>query len=202
MAEQFSANIHKAQQALVLGQSFQQKEYNKGCLQTEFKEGDLVLINPHSLDLLQKEKGRGRKLLMKYDGPFEIMHKISPVAYRLRLPVSYGIHPVLNIAHLELYKSSPPEFGKRPKRRMNREDFEDKPEMEVEKIIAEKWKVSKGGRRIKQYRIRFVGLGPEEDEWKTRQGLRNAPDLMADWERRIIDDKPDFAATEKSGMKK
>ena len=71
----------------------------------------MVLINPHSLSLLKSEKGQGKKLLMKYDGPFEVMKKLSPVSYRLRMAASYGIHSVLNIAHLEKYQASPPEFG-------------------------------------------------------------------------------------------
>ena len=125
---------------------------------------------------------------MKYDGPFEIMHKVSPVAYRLRLPASYGIHPVINIAHLELYNKSPSEFGERPTQRFNRADFEDMPELEVEKIVGESWRRGSKGRRVKYYKIRFLGLGPEEDEWKTRQGLRNAPDLLAEWEQKRKDE--------------
>ncbi len=182
MAQEFAALRHKAQQSLVLGQSYQQRAYNRGRTRREFEPGDLVLINPHSLELLRKEKGRGRKLLMKFDGPFEVMHKVSPVAYRLRLPASYGIHPVLNIAHLEPYHVSPPEYGERPVRRFHRADFADMPELEVERIIGETWRKGKKGKRVKYYKIRYVGLGPEEDEWKTRQGLRNAPDILKDWE--------------------
>ena len=48
---------------------------------------------------------------MKYDGPFEIIQKLSAVSYRLQMPQSYGIHPVLNIAHLEKYQPLPTEFG-------------------------------------------------------------------------------------------
>jgi len=84
----------------------------------------MVLINPHSLSLLKSEKGRGKKLLMKYDGPFEIMKKLSPVSYRLRMPASYGIHPVLNIAHLEKYQASPTEFGVQHQKSLNHEDFD------------------------------------------------------------------------------
>ena len=80
----------------------------------EFEEGDLVVINPHSLKLLRNEKGRGKKLSLKYDGPFQISSKLSPVTYHLRLPVSYGIHPIINIAHLEPYNTSPPELSDRP----------------------------------------------------------------------------------------
>jgi len=51
---------------------------------------------------------------MKYNGPFGIMKKISAVSYRLKMPASYGIHLVLNIAHLEKYQTSPPEFNTIP----------------------------------------------------------------------------------------
>ena len=108
MLEQFNAERQQAQEALLLGQYFQKRAYNKGRLSYEFEEGDLVLVNPHSLSLLRSEKGRGKKLSMRYDGPFEIIKKISPVSYRLQMPASYGIHPVLNIAHLEKYCVPPP----------------------------------------------------------------------------------------------
>ena len=45
---------------------------------------------------------------MRYDGPFEIIKKISLVSYRLRMPASYRIHSVLNIVHLERYRVFPP----------------------------------------------------------------------------------------------
>ena len=73
MSEAFHTARHRAQEALILGQHFQRRSYNKGQLSTEFQEGDLVLLNPHSLSLLRNETGRGRKLLMKYDGPFKII---------------------------------------------------------------------------------------------------------------------------------
>ena len=47
---------------------------------------------------------------MRYDGPFEIIKKISPVSYRLRMLAFYRIHPVLNIAHLERYRVPPPQI--------------------------------------------------------------------------------------------
>jgi len=83
MMEAFSAEQHRAQEALMLGQHFQKHSYNKGRLALEFDEGDLVLLNPHSLSLLRNETGCGKKLLMKYDGPFEVIQKLSAVSYRL-----------------------------------------------------------------------------------------------------------------------
>ena len=56
---------------------------------------------------------------MKYDRPFEIIKKISLISYRLEMPAFYGIHLVLNIAHLEKYQISPPKFCDRPQKSIN-----------------------------------------------------------------------------------
>jgi len=51
--------------------------------------------------MLKNIAGKGCKLLMQYDGLFEISEKISPLAYRLRMPASYQFHPIISIAPLE-----------------------------------------------------------------------------------------------------
>ena len=88
MLEAFSATHHQAQEALMLGQHFQRQSYNKRQLSLEFEKGDLVLLNLHSLSLLKTEARHGRKLLMKYDRPFEIIQKLSTVSYQLWMPES------------------------------------------------------------------------------------------------------------------
>ncbi len=119
---------------------------------------------------------------MQYDGPFEIIWKISPVTYQLRLPASYGIHLILNIAHLERYSTSPPEFGIRPIKNMTHADFEELPKVEVKKIVGEKmFKISGKHRHIKKYHVRWVRLPENEDEWKTKEELRNAPHILEAW---------------------
>jgi len=119
---------------------------------------------------------------MKYDGPFEVIRKLSPVTYQLRLPASYGVHPVLNIAHLERYETSPSEYGERPLKRLQREDFDTRPEYEVDTIVGERWRKGPRGRRIQQFKTRFTGYGPDADEWLTRTDLRNAPAVLQAWE--------------------
>jgi len=140
MVKQFSAERHRAQEALILGHHFQTKAYNKGRLTLEFSEGDSVLLNPHSLSLLRNEKGRGKKLLMKYDRPFKVIQKLSPVSYRLT-DASF-------IWHSSNYQYCSPgkiptficKFGNHPTKHLNREDFEALPEYEVNKIITERRK--------------------------------------------------------------
>ncbi len=180
--EEFTANRKQASDALILAQAFQKKYYNEGRLNIEFQEGDLVLINPHSLELLKSVKGRGKKIFMRYDGPFEIIQKISPLAYRLRMPASYGMHPVINIGHLEKYNRDSQGANDRENRNLNRSDFTELPEFEVESILAERM-IKRGRRRNqKQFRVRFKDYGPEFDEWLTKNQLKNAPEILTEWE--------------------
>ena len=180
MVEQFNSERTRAKEALYLAQLAQQRFYNKDRDPVEFSEGDLVVLNPHTLHLLKDEKGRGQKLLMRYDGPFEILRKLSSVTYQLRMPASYGTHPIINIAHLESYQQSPPQFGERPIKRMNRQDFNDLPEEEIEAVIAERW-VKRGKRRIQQFKVRWKHFGPDHDEWLSKRQLSNAPEILEDW---------------------
>ena len=103
------------------------------------------MINPHSLEMLRQKKGLGKKLQVKYDGPFEVLEKFSPITYRLRMPASYGMHPVLNIFHLEKYIRSPEEFGERPVKHLDRVDFTEVPEYEVETILRSRWHAARNG---------------------------------------------------------
>ncbi|QRW01036.1 Transposon Tf2-1 polyprotein [Ceratobasidium sp. AG-Ba] len=176
-SEEMQAARNKAKNAIRIAQTYQEKSYNKGQNFVQFHEGDQVLINLKTLEL---QKGKGRKLNQVYDGPFEVMEQISPVTYRLRLPEEYSMHPVINIAHLEKYSRSE-EYGKRAYKPLQRGLEEDNDVYEVEKIVDEGWQ-KKGRRKIHIYRIRWVGYGPEEDKWITAGKLRNAPDVLKDWE--------------------
>jgi hypothetical protein len=169
----------QAHDALKVSQAVLQKYYNAQHSFEQFKAGDKVLLNPHLLQLL-KDQGKGRKLLLKYNWPFEVQQTISDVAFRLKLPASYMKHPVINIEHLERYHSDQ-SSSERPKRHINRADFDTLPEWEVEKIVGENWfKVRK--RRIKKYLTRFVGFTPDSDEYLTKHQLRNAPEVILEWE--------------------
>ena len=96
------------------------------------------------------------------------------------LPASYHIHPVINIEHLERYHSEK-EPSDRPKKHIEREDFDQLPEWEVEKIVGEKWfKVKK--RRVKKYLTRFTRYSSEWDKYLTKLQLWNALEVLLKWE--------------------
>ena len=134
---EFSALRNRAKDSLVFSLNQQRYNYNKAHSQQEFEVGDKVLINQQSLRLLEAEKGRGQKLQMRYDGPFEIIRKLSPITYHLRFPASYRLHPIINSAHLSKYHESSTDWEPRAHREMHRSGFDAHPECEVDKIIAE-----------------------------------------------------------------
>jgi len=91
-----------AQDSLAKASTHQARAYDSRHRLEEFGVGDKVLVNPHSLDLVDV-KGMGQKLLQCRMGPFPITEKISPVVYRLHLPAKLQMHPVINIEHLTQY---------------------------------------------------------------------------------------------------
>ena len=118
-AEDFveTLEIHRtfAKDAIALAQDRQAKAYDKKRRPIqEMEVGDYALVNPHSLELVDVE-GTGKKLVQRMIGPFEVVEKINPQVYRLRLPDIYPMHPVFNIEHLKRYMPSPAEFGERTK---------------------------------------------------------------------------------------
>jgi hypothetical protein len=103
--EELEVHHTRARDALVRAQSKQAAAYDKYRRTEEFEEGDKVLMNPHSLELIDV-KGTGRKLVQRCIGPFWITERINPVIHHLAIPWEYKMHPIINIQHLQCYHCS------------------------------------------------------------------------------------------------
>ena len=51
---------------------------------------------------------RKSKLMPRSDGPFEIIEKVGPNAYKVDLPGDYGVSATFNVADLSLYFEDEP----------------------------------------------------------------------------------------------
>jgi hypothetical protein len=102
ITEEFEGMRIAAKDALRRAQVLFERNYNNSHQNIEFEVGENVLVNIHSMNL-PESKEKGNKFERKYEGPFEITERVGSVAYRLRIPHSYNIHPVISILHLEKY---------------------------------------------------------------------------------------------------
>ena len=94
----------------------------------QYKPGDQVWLEVTHLKLPHQ----GSKLNPKQYGPFKILKGVSPVTFKLDLPVSWTIHPVFHASLLTLYiktKTHGPNYSQPPPDLIN-----DKEQYEVEQI--------------------------------------------------------------------
>ena len=176
--ENFAMHRESAKQAIAKAQDQQVKSFNKGRKPIpELKKGDKVLVNPHALEWVES-KGEGRKLTQRWIGPFDVMQRINPNVYRLRMSNLYPGLPVFNYQHLKKYEPSPVEYGDRSVLPETRTKQPEQEEYEVEKIIAER-RTKKG----LEYLVRWEGYSPLYDTWEPKRALTNAPEVIAKWQR-------------------
>jgi hypothetical protein len=95
---------------------------DKGRKEIKFEPGDLVWLH------LRKERFpelRKSKLLPRADGPFKMLERINDNAYKLDLPIDFGVSPIFNIADLKPYLGEDDELESRTTQMQEREDDED-----------------------------------------------------------------------------
>ena len=76
------------------------QQTSSACRTVEFQEGDLVLLSTRHIRFRQCPT----KLQRRYVGPFQVIQKISKVAYKLQLPAGWTMHPVFHISLLEPWR--------------------------------------------------------------------------------------------------
>ncbi|KAD4981823.1 hypothetical protein E3N88_18494 [Mikania micrantha] len=94
-------NITQIQRRLQATRSRQENYADKWRKPLEFQVGDCVMlmVSPWKGIVRFGKKG---KLAPRYVGPFEIIERIGPVAYRLRLPDELsGVHDVFHVSNLK-----------------------------------------------------------------------------------------------------
>jgi hypothetical protein len=104
IVDQTSKQIENIRNKLIIAQSRQKSYADKRRRPLEFEVGDHVFLKVSPVTAVGRSIKR-RKLSPKYLGPFEILAKIGPIAYRLALPPNLSqIHDVFHVSQLKKYQ--------------------------------------------------------------------------------------------------
>lgn len=168
-AARLQADMQKAKESLLAAQSRQAYYANQHRLDVTFHVGDKVWLSAKNLRLSPAENAK-KKLLPRFYGPFEIVEVVSPVAYRLKLPKSVKIHPVVHISFLKAYADGSKSFPERP-------EYKEPPLPEV--IDNEPFYSIEAFRSHKRIRgqlyflVKWLGYGEEENSWCSKGQLQS-----------------------------
>jgi hypothetical protein len=111
------------------------------------------------------------KLCPVYYGPYLIVEQISPVSYRLKLPVQSKIHDVFHVMRLK--SASTIEFqGRKSKKLPVPKDKV----YDVHKILADRTKYGK-----KEYLVRWTGYSMHDSSW-TRESDLSCPQKLKEYQ--------------------
>jgi len=76
------------------------QQVNKHKKSVHFQPGDLVWIHMRKERFPSKRKS---KIMPRSEGPYEVLEKVGPNAYKIDLPGDYGISATFNVADLRPY---------------------------------------------------------------------------------------------------
>lgn len=92
---------------LQIAQSRQKSYADQRRRPLEFEEGDHVFLRVTPTIGIGRVV-KAKKLSPRYMGPFQILHRVGPVAYQLALPPSLsGLHDVFHVSQLKKYIPNP-----------------------------------------------------------------------------------------------
>ena len=110
LVEQTTEQIKKIRSKILAAQSRQKSYADVRRKPLEFQEGDHVFLK------ITPTTGVGRaikvrKLSPRFIGPFQILERIGPVAYRIALPPHLSnLHDVFHVSQLRKYQPDPTHF--------------------------------------------------------------------------------------------
>ena len=161
----------QAKAALQLAAERMKWYYDQGVQRVPFKVGDKVL-----LDLRDYQKTQ-RAFNPRYEGPFEIIERLSDVTFKLKMPSAYrAIHPVFHASKLVTYNESTIPGQKPPPPKPV--TIKNTDEWEVEKILQHRID-SRTGKT--EYFVQWKGFSRGDNSWEPAENLQNAQEKIQEY---------------------
>jgi transposase InsO family protein len=178
--QDFSVRIEAAE-AIATAQMAMKRFYDAHYLPKSFAVGDQVYLQLHKGYSIPTVVNK--KLSPQYAGPFEILERVGRLAYRLKLPQHWTVHPVISIAHLEPFHKDA--FNRphpdHPDTIFTDGDDDNHQSFEVDRLI-DKRIVTRRGKKEVDYLVRWKGYSPAYDLWYHESLLENCKELIDDYE--------------------
>jgi len=132
-----------------------------------FEVGSQVLLSTVNLSLPGSKKTQP-----KYIGPFPVIERVGPLAYRLELPTKYRIHPVFHVSLLKPFESSDTFDHSQSLRPLP--DLSQGPDVYLVERVLDR-RVRKVKRRsVVEYLIKWQGYPLHEATWEPKANLQDA----------------------------
>lgn len=150
-------HLHRAQQRM--------KHQTDKCRQERsFLVGDSVFLKLQPYVQCSLAPRANQKLSFKFFGPFKILSKIGPVAYKLDLLASASIHPVFHVSQL---KKAPPTTHQVTADLPPHSDSCQFPEQ----VLAKRM-VTQGSSTVQQVLVKWSGWSDSLASWENMEALR------------------------------
>ncbi|GJU65722.1 copia protein [Tanacetum coccineum] len=124
-----------------------------------FQEGDYVFVKIQPYRQKTLAKRRYEKLSPRFYGPYRIIRKVGPVAYKLELPPNARIHPVFHVSMLK------PAHGSFPSTPAPPLPITKDWEVDLQPMLAHRW-VIEAGQPVLELLILWCHRPTEEATWE------------------------------------
>lgn len=157
MTKMLQSQLERVQQRM-------KHQADKGRSERVFAVGEKVYLKLQPYLQSSVHYRANNKLAFKFYGPFDILEKIGTVAYKLKLPPSSMIHPVIHVSQLKKWVPSD--------RVINATLPPDPPDLQLpEKIVARRARTL-GSSSVKEGLVRWTGMPDTLATWENLQDLR------------------------------
>ena len=174
----------RARQALLLAQKNMKAQYDSKRRPEEFRVGDKVYLSTKRYSdygcISYPAHGPTSVFEPRNLGPFKVIQKVSSNAYKLELPPTFKIHPVIHVRyltrHLDVAKYSSRIPVPEPEVIMDDGSIE----YEVESILNHRVRKYGKGSRL-EYLIHWKGYSSHDDTWEPLSNLSNCMEILHEY---------------------
>ena len=175
-------DVLEAQDNLTAAKAQQAHAANRHCvLDPKFKVGDKVMLSTmnHRHEYLANGDGHVAKFMPRYDGPYTILEaRPETSTYVLNVPQSAQACNTFHVSQLRAFVANDQELF--PSQELPRPGLVVTPDGQLENFIEHIIDEKKIG-RSKKYLVRWLGYGPEDDEWLSKKELEDC-EALDNWE--------------------